>query len=141
MEVVGKKPKVARLTLLVLMTIPKVASVHLDSGEMESNPVKMWMNAKKNWPANAQNANAKILGEVTNAHVVMFLKGKYAASVGGGGIVWMVILILAIAGAGGYAFYKYRIRRYMDSEIRAIMAQYMPLDNQPETSSQVRENV
>uniref|UniRef100_A0A0E0RCX8 Uncharacterized protein n=1 Tax=Oryza rufipogon TaxID=4529 RepID=A0A0E0RCX8_ORYRU len=34
----------------------------------------------------------------------------------------------------GYAVYKYRIRRYMDSEIRAIMAQYMPLDNQGDTT-------
>ncbi|KAG5142431.1 hypothetical protein JHK82_018126 [Glycine max] len=32
-------------------------------------------------------------------------------------------------------------RRYMDSEIRAIMAQYMPLDNQPEISSQAHEDV
>jgi len=29
----------------------------------------------------------------------------------------------------------------MDSEIRAIMAQYMPLDNQPEISSQAHEGV
>lgn len=48
------------------------------------------------------------------------------------GFVWVIILGLAAAGVGGYALYKYRIRRYMDSEIRAIMAQYMPLDNQPE---------
>ena len=47
------------------------------------------------------------------------------------GSVWVIILGLVAAGAGGYAIYKYRIRRYMDSEIRAIMAQYMPLDNQP----------
>ncbi|XP_059462279.1 vacuolar-sorting receptor 1-like isoform X1 [Corylus avellana] len=46
--------------------------------------------------------------------------------------VWIIILGLAAAGVGGYAVYKYRIRRYMDSEIRAIMAQYMPLDNQGE---------
>ncbi|CAI9097178.1 OLC1v1033544C1 [Oldenlandia corymbosa var. corymbosa] len=46
--------------------------------------------------------------------------------------VWVIILGLAVAGAAGYALYKYRIRRYMDSEIRAIMAQYMPLDNQGE---------
>ncbi|KAK9124750.1 hypothetical protein Sjap_014352 [Stephania japonica] len=44
--------------------------------------------------------------------------------------MWVVILVIAAAGVGGYAVYKYRIRRYMDSEIRAIMAQYMPLDNQ-----------
>lgn len=45
---------------------------------------------------------------------------------------WFIFFGLAAAGAGGYALYKYRIRRYMDSEIRAIMAQYMPLDNQGE---------
>jgi hypothetical protein len=46
--------------------------------------------------------------------------------------VWVIILGLAAAGVAGYAIYKYRIRRYMDSEIRAIMAQYMPLDSQAE---------
>ncbi|KAK4418830.1 Vacuolar-sorting receptor 1 [Sesamum alatum] len=46
--------------------------------------------------------------------------------------VWVVFLGLVVAGVAGYALYKYRIRRYMDSEIRAIMAQYMPLDNQGE---------
>ncbi|KAI4302643.1 hypothetical protein MLD38_038363 [Melastoma candidum] len=45
---------------------------------------------------------------------------------------WTIILSLAAAGVVGYAIYKYRIRRYMDSEIRAIMAQYMPLDSQVE---------
>ena len=49
----------------------------------------------------------------------------------------MVLLGLVAAGAGAYAVYKYRIRRYMDSEIRAIMAQYMPLDNQVEFANQV----
>lgn len=46
--------------------------------------------------------------------------------------VWVIILGLAVSGVAGYALYKYRIRRYMDSEIRAIMAQYMPLDNHGE---------
>ncbi|GMH26386.1 hypothetical protein Nepgr_028229 [Nepenthes gracilis] len=55
----------------------------------------------------------------------------------GWGIVWAIILVLTTAGVGGYTVYKYRIRRYMDSEIRAIMAQYMPLDNQVEISSHV----
>ncbi|KAM7526594.1 hypothetical protein LguiA_016496 [Lonicera macranthoides] len=53
------------------------------------------------------------------------------------GFVWVIILGLAAAGVGGYAIYKYRIRRYMDSEIRAIMAQYMPLDNQGEVPNHV----
>lgn len=29
----------------------------------------------------------------------------------------------------------------MDSEIRAIMAQYMPLDNQPEVPNQAHHNI
>lgn len=49
----------------------------------------------------------------------------------------MFILALGGAGLGVYAFYKYRIRRYMDSEIRAIMAQYMPLDNQVEITTHI----
>lgn len=52
-----------------------------------------------------------------------------------GGFIWMMIFILAAVSAGGYAFYKYRVQSYMDSEIRAIMAQYMPLDNEAEVSS------
>ncbi|WOK94409.1 vacuolar-sorting receptor 4-like [Canna indica] len=44
--------------------------------------------------------------------------------------IMMVTILLAIASCVAYIVYKYRIRSYMDSEIRAIMAQYMPLDNQ-----------
>ncbi|KAK8572724.1 hypothetical protein V6N12_028771 [Hibiscus sabdariffa] len=47
--------------------------------------------------------------------------GKKVKTESGWGSIWAV----------GYAIYQYRILRYMDSEIRAIMAQYMPLDNQP----------
>ncbi|KAI3474297.1 hypothetical protein Pfo_029085 [Paulownia fortunei] len=53
--------------------------------------------------------------------------------------VWVVVLGLAVAGFAGYALYKYRIRRYMDSEIRAIMAQYMPLDNQGEVPNHMTQ--
>ncbi|CAK7335942.1 unnamed protein product [Dovyalis caffra] len=45
---------------------------------------------------------------------------------------FLTLLILAVvtgAGVAGYMFYKYRLRSYMDSEIMAIMSQYMPLDN------------
>ncbi|KAI4318944.1 hypothetical protein MLD38_032597 [Melastoma candidum] len=48
------------------------------------------------------------------------------------GLVWLLVLGLAALVAGGYLLYKYRIRRYMDSEIRGIMAQYMPLDGHAE---------
>ncbi|OVA01562.1 EGF-like calcium-binding domain [Macleaya cordata] len=46
---------------------------------------------------------------------------------------FLTLLVLSgVVGAGlaGYIFYKYRLRSYMDSEIMAIMSQYMPLDNQ-----------
>ncbi|RZC54682.1 hypothetical protein C5167_013543 [Papaver somniferum] len=46
--------------------------------------------------------------------------------------VWVILIGLVMAAAGAYLIYKYRIRSYMDSEIRAIMAQYMPLDSQVE---------
>ncbi|KAL8151539.1 hypothetical protein V2J09_021347 [Rumex salicifolius] len=42
----------------------------------------------------------------------------------------MLLLMATVTGVGlaGYIFYKYRLRSYMDSEIMAIMSQYMPLD-------------
>ncbi|GKV26475.1 hypothetical protein SLEP1_g35766 [Rubroshorea leprosula] len=51
--------------------------------------------------------------------------------------VWVIIIGLAIAAAGAYVVYKYRLRSYMDSEIRAIMSQYMPLDSQAEVPNHV----
>ncbi|KAL5578438.1 hypothetical protein UlMin_020137 [Ulmus minor] len=52
----------------------------------------------------------------------------------GSKFAWFItfVVLAAVAGAGlaGYIFYKYRLRSYMDSEIMAIMSQYMPLDNQ-----------
>lgn len=48
-------------------------------------------------------------------------------------LAWLITLLvlagLSVAGIGGYVFYKYRLRSYMDSEIMAIMSQYMPLDS------------
>ncbi|KAL1360117.1 hypothetical protein HN51_005466 [Arachis hypogaea] len=67
--------------------------------------------------------------------------GKYTASMSGGNFLGMIILVAAVAGVAGYAFYKIRIQRYMDSEIRQIMAQYMPLDNQPEVPSQLHHDI
>lgn len=53
--------------------------------------------------------------------------------------VWVIVIGLAIAAGGAYLIYKYRLRSYMDSEIRAIMAQYMPLDSQPEIPNHMGE--
>ncbi|KAI4342037.1 hypothetical protein MLD38_026699 [Melastoma candidum] len=52
---------------------------------------------------------------------------------------WVIVIGLAMAAAGGFLIYKYRLRSYMDSEIRAIMAQYMPLDNQAEVPNHFNE--
>ncbi|NP_001169232.1 Vacuolar-sorting receptor 1-like precursor [Zea mays] len=61
---------------------------------------------------------------------------KHSSSTPSWGFLWVVFLGLALAGAGAYAVYKYRLRSYMDSEIRAIMAQYMPLESQDMPSQQ-----
>lgn len=47
------------------------------------------------------------------------------------GLFLTFVVIATVVGAciAGYMFYKYRLRSYMDSEIMAIMSQYMPLDN------------
>ncbi|XP_044497330.1 vacuolar-sorting receptor 6-like isoform X1 [Mangifera indica] len=45
-------------------------------------------------------------------------------------ITFVVLAVVVSAGLAGYVFYKYRLRSYMDSEIMAIMSQYMPIDNQ-----------
>lgn len=57
----------------------------------------------------------------------------------GWAVVWVILLGLVAASVGAYAVYKYRLRSYMDSEIRAIMAQYMPLDSQGETPNQLHD--
>ncbi|KAM3401730.1 hypothetical protein ACQJBY_006031 [Aegilops geniculata] len=54
--------------------------------------------------------------------------------------VWGILVALVIVAAGSYAVYKYRLRSYMDSEIRAIMAQYMPLDSQGEVPNDSHED-
>ncbi|XP_020575433.1 vacuolar-sorting receptor 3-like [Phalaenopsis equestris] len=53
--------------------------------------------------------------------------------------VWIILIVLAVVAGGAYMVYKYRLRSYMDSEIRAIMAQYMPLDSQNEVPSHSHE--
>ncbi|KAJ0853396.1 putative EGF-like calcium-binding domain, PA domain-containing protein [Helianthus annuus] len=52
----------------------------------------------------------------------------------------VVLGVVASAGLAGYIFYRYRLRAYMDSEIMAIMSQYMPLDNQNQNQVVVHES-
>ncbi|KAK1324378.1 Vacuolar-sorting receptor 6 [Acorus calamus] len=57
---------------------------------------------------------------------------------------FMTLLVLScVAGAAiaGYVFYKYRLRSYMDSEIMAIMSQYMPLDNPQHEAQPLRQGI
>ncbi|THG04188.1 hypothetical protein TEA_018828 [Camellia sinensis var. sinensis] len=44
-------------------------------------------------------------------------------------LIFLVLAVVMSGGIAGYIFYKYRLRSYMDSEIMAIMSQYMPLDS------------
>ncbi|XP_057867292.1 vacuolar-sorting receptor 6 [Cryptomeria japonica] len=57
---------------------------------------------------------------------------------------WFLTLLILAGLVGivvaGYVFYKYRLRSYMDSEIMAIMSQYMPLDNQSEVHQAPQQN-
>ncbi|KAK8704687.1 hypothetical protein V6N13_048304 [Hibiscus sabdariffa] len=81
-------------------------------------------NGKSLVDAQSDDNERKTLGgdytDLTLVSVISYL-GKKVKTESGWGSIWAV----------GYAIYQYRILRYMDSEIRAIMAQYMPLDNQP----------
>jgi hypothetical protein len=67
---------------------------------------------------------------------------KGAKSKSAGWVVSLIVLAgISVLGLGSYVVYKYRLRTYMDSEIRAIMAQYMPLDSQSEIQNHSRDDV
>ncbi|KAG0469998.1 hypothetical protein HPP92_016698 [Vanilla planifolia] len=69
----------------------------------------------------------------------VFCKDKNVSRFG-----WLLSLLVlsCVVGAGiaGYIFYKYRLRSYMDSEIMAIMSQYMPLDNHQIEAQPLRQD-
>ncbi|URE18622.1 vacuolar-sorting receptor [Musa troglodytarum] len=64
---------------------------------------------------------------------LLYIKGEdtcIAKNMSRSGWILMLLVLSCVAGAiAGYIFYKYRLRSYMDSEVMAIMSQYMPLDN------------
>ena len=49
-----------------------------------------------------------------------------------GHLVAAVLLSCGIVGGVAYGLYRWRLRSYMDQEIKAIMAQYMPLEEVPD---------
>ena len=49
-----------------------------------------------------------------------------------GHLVAAVLLSCGIVGGVAYGLYRWRLRSYMDQEIKAIMAQYMPLEEEPD---------
>lgn len=55
-------------------------------------------------------------------------------------VTFIIVAGIAALGAGAYVVYKYRLRSYMDSEIRAIMAQYMPLDSSNDINQHLTED-
>ncbi|CAL9104261.1 unnamed protein product [Musa textilis] len=63
---------------------------------------------------------------------LLYIKGEdtcIAKNMSRSGWILMLLVLSCVAGAiAGYIFYKYRLRSYMDSEVMAIMSQYMPLD-------------
>ncbi|KAK8622312.1 hypothetical protein V6N13_117234 [Hibiscus sabdariffa] len=102
--------------------------------------VKISMNARRRQPASVLIVAAKIPGEVTNALAVeIFCKARTEVR-SAWAAMWVIFIGLAMAGGGAYLVYKYRLRSYMDSEIRAIMAQYMPLDSAAEVPNHISDD-
>ncbi|XP_013615451.1 PREDICTED: vacuolar-sorting receptor 2-like [Brassica oleracea var. oleracea] len=108
---------------------------------MGSKTAQMLTSARRKQCASVAAANARTHGEAMNvaATEACFTSesniciSKDARGDVSWGVIWIIIMGLGAAALGAYTVYKYRIRTYMDSEIRAIMAEYMPLDNHPNT--------
>ena len=82
------------------------------------------------WLVLCHNTAAALRG--THAHERRFLTSGVCAHAGLH--TWAVVLIvfacLGVVAGAGYAAYRLRLRSAMHQEIRAIMAQYMPLESQ-----------
>tara|TARA_B110000977_G_scaffold108415_1_gene141097 strand:+ start:6886 stop:8667 length:1782 start_codon:yes stop_codon:yes gene_type:complete len=60
--------------------------------------------------------------------------GMTCLKAGGGGfgvgtVIFTVLISCAVVAGSGYLIYRVRLRSYMNAEIKAIMAQYMPLED------------
>ncbi|KAK9167910.1 hypothetical protein Syun_000050 [Stephania yunnanensis] len=127
MEAVGSKLKMAELTQPAVKITPKV-SRDVDECKDKLACQCPQCKCKNTWGSYECGCSGNML--YMREHDTCIGAVRDSQTVASWSSMWIVILVIAAAGVGGYAVYKYRIRRYMDSEIRAIMAQYMPLDNQ-----------
>ncbi|XP_028759173.1 vacuolar-sorting receptor 6 [Neltuma alba] len=76
---------------------------------------------------------------------LMYIRGQdvcieRSGSKSGRFLAFVFVAVIVGACVAGYVFYKYRFRSYMDSEIMAIMAQYMPLDQQNNEAQPLRQS-
>ena len=58
--------------------------------------------------------------------------GRGGGGMSAGGVFGVVVLTMACVAAAGYALYRWRLRKHMSDEIRAIMSNYLPLDTPDE---------
>ena len=63
--------------------------------------------------------------------IACFLGGGSGGGSGGRVVfvAFLVVVACATCAAGGFWLYRRKVRSYMDAEIRAIMSQYMPLED------------
>mmetsp|Transcript_39672 Transcript_39672/g.126787 ORF Transcript_39672/g.126787 Transcript_39672/m.126787 type:complete len:114 (+) Transcript_39672:255-596(+) len=68
----------------------------------------------------------KVGGYIKDSDACVSQQAKSGSDIGV--IVGSALLSILVVGGLLYGAYQYRLKSYMDSEIRAIMSQYMPLD-------------
>mmetsp|Transcript_19009 Transcript_19009/g.26326 ORF Transcript_19009/g.26326 Transcript_19009/m.26326 type:complete len:693 (-) Transcript_19009:189-2267(-) len=76
--------------------------------------------------------NSGTYDEATDTCINEITSGGGSKGTSAMAVFFIILAIVLVMAAAGYALYKYRLRSYMDAEIRAIMAQYMPLDEKAE---------
>mmetsp|Transcript_11383 Transcript_11383/g.20587 ORF Transcript_11383/g.20587 Transcript_11383/m.20587 type:complete len:737 (-) Transcript_11383:220-2430(-) len=57
-----------------------------------------------------------------------------SGGLGVGAVIGISIVVILVAMGAAFGFYRFQRRSHMDAEIRAIMAQYMPLDKDDEVN-------
>ena len=71
----------------------------------------------------------KIVGGFSCVPLAAFDANGRRRGLGVGGALFVTFAVAVVVAAGGFAAYKYVLKRRIDTEVRAIMADYMPLDD------------